>query len=150
MERRFKGKSGRNPGGILSLAEFVEDHHKALDFDLMRCGYELKDVGRSISWGALHSFICNIGLDSAVGRELNPELHQWTSTLTTNKILADIYDMLAQINANLVAVGSHKAAKKPKTYPRPGGNGSGDKYGSGAVPVAEMRKMFANKRKKHG
>ena len=150
MERSFKGKSGRNPGGILSLAEFAADHHKALEFDLMRCGYELKDVGRSISWGALHSFINNVGLDSALGMELNPELHQWSSTLTTNKILADIYDMMAQINANLVAIGSRKPAKKPKTYPRPGGKNNGDKYGSGAVPVPEMRKMFAMKRKKHG
>ena len=103
-----------------------------------------------MTWGALLSFVENIGLDSAMGRELNPELHQWSNTLTTNKILADIYDMLAQINSNLVAIGSRKPAKKPKTYPRPGKNDNGEKYGSGAVPVYEMRKMFVKKRKKHG
>ena len=48
--------------------------------------------------------------------------------------------MLAQINANLVAIGSHKPSKKPKAYPRPGTKNNGDKYGSKAVPVDEMRK----------
>lgn len=132
--------------------EFTEEHHKALEYDLMQCGFELEDVGRSFSWGALHSFIQNVGLNSATGREMNPELYQWASTLNTNKILADIFDVLSQINANLVAIGSHKAAKKPKPYPRPGTNNTGDKYGSGAVPVEEMRKMFVAKRKRknHG
>ncbi len=118
----------------------------------MRCGYELKDVGRSLTWGALHSFLGNIGPESATARDINPELHQWGSTMNTNKILADIYDMLAMINANLVAVGSHKATKKPKPYPRPKSKASGDHYGSGAVPVEELRKLYAEKRKrrKHG
>ena len=38
----------------------------------------------------------------------------WATPLKTNSILADIADELAQINANLVALGSHKPAKKVK------------------------------------
>lgn len=148
MVGSIKREPGCQPGGIISLAAFADEHHKALEYDLMQCGFELKDVGHSITWGALHSFIQNLGLDSAMGRELNPDLHQWSSTLNTNRILADIFDMLAQINANLVAIGSHKPSKKPKAYPRPGAKNNGDKYGSKAVPVDEMRKMFADKRKR--
>lgn len=125
----------------------MEEHHKALESDLMRCGYELNDVGHSLSWGALHSFVRTLGPSSAVARDIDPEVHQWSTTANTNKILADIYDLLAQINANLVAVGSHKPSKKPKPYPRPKSN-SGDKYGKGAVTVQELRKLYADKRKK--
>ena len=114
----------------------------------MRCGYELKDVGHSLSWGALHSFITNMGPESATARDLDPDLHRWSTTFTTNRILADIYDMLAMINANIVAAGSHKAAKKPKPYPRPGKKNSGDHYGKDAVPVDELRRLYAEKRKK--
>ena len=43
----------------------------------------------------------------------------WATTLKTNFILADLYDLLAVINANLISLGSKKRAKKPKGYPRP-------------------------------
>ena len=147
MERGIQRRAGCDTGGIISLAEFMEDHHKALEYDLMQCGFELKDVGRSLTWGALHSFVQNIGPESATAKDLNPELHQWASQLNTNKILADIYDMLAMINSNLVAVGSHKPSKKPKPYPRPKAD-SGNHYGEGAVTVIELRNMFAGKRKR--
>ena len=51
MGRSFRGIRCHT-GGIISLAEFANEHYKALECDLMRCGYELKDVGRSLSWGA--------------------------------------------------------------------------------------------------
>ena len=82
----------------------------------MKDGYEIKDVGHSLSWGALHSFISNIEPDSALSRELDPDTYKWNTTVKTNAILADIYDVLALINANLVAIGSRKQAKKPKPY----------------------------------
>jgi hypothetical protein len=115
----------------------------------MRCGYELRDVGQSLSWAALHSFIENIGAESCVARDIDPELHAWATTMKTNKILADIYDLLSIINSNLVAVGSRKHPKKPKFYPRP--KKDGNKYGKKPVPVKELRSMFSGKRKRrHG
>lgn len=125
---------------------FAEEHHKALECDLLCKGYELKDVGRSLSWDALLSFISNLGPDSYVAKEVEPELHDWTTTFKTNKILADIYDVLAMINANLVALGTKKQAKKPKPYPRL--KNKGDKYGKDPVAPVQLRKMFVNMRRK--
>lgn len=72
----------------------------------------------------------------------------WSSQAKTNAILADIFDMLAQINANLVAVGSHKASKKTKPYPRPGDKDKRDKkLGKNALPAAELDSWLAQKRK---
>lgn len=113
----------------------------------MKCGYELKDVGHSLTWGALHSFITHLGIDSAVSQDMNPDLHAWSTTFKTNVILADIYDVLALINANLVAIGSRQHTKTPPTYPRPFGKPDGQHYGNDAVPLDDLRNMFVEKRK---
>lgn len=108
-------------GGKVSLAAYVEKHRKAIEYDLLtRTGRSLDDVGNSLSWDALAAFIEGLGADSALMRDLHPDVAQWSTTLKTNAILADIFDCLAQINANLIAIGSHKKAKKTKPYPRPG------------------------------
>ena len=73
-------------------------------------------------------------------------------TAKTNAILADIFDVLAQINANLVAMGSHKKAKEPKYYPRPGNEPKKNTkhFGSGALPVDELERWIEEKRREHG
>jgi hypothetical protein len=113
-------------------------------------GHQLEDVGRSLSWDALRSFLRYPAPDSALMREMHPESAAWVTTTKTNAILADIYDILAAINANLVAVGSRKAAKAPRPYPRPstGKNGENERHiGSGALPPDELEKWFEEKRR---
>ena len=79
---------------------------------------------------------------------LNPDVSSWASTTKTNMILADIFDMLAQINANLVAIGSRKPARSVKPYPRPWAKepDSVQKIGKGALPKNELRKWIERKR----
>ena len=81
-------------------------------------------------------------------KELDPELAIWGGSLKTNALLADIVDLLALINANLVALGSGKKAKKPKPIKRPGDK---DKQviGKNAVPIDELRAFFEKKRQEH-
>lgn len=83
-------------------------------------------------------------------RELNPETSPWASSIKTNAILADIYDLLAVMNSNLIAVHTGKPAKKPKPYPRPGKRENGDTqhFGSGALPPDKLREWFDKKRAK--
>jgi hypothetical protein len=90
-------------------------------------------------------------MDSHLIRELSPEDGLWATRSKTNAILADIFDMLAIINANLVAMGSHKRAKQPKPYERPGDKEAKNikKYGNGAVTVPELEAFFEKKRKEH-
>ena len=83
-----------------------------------------------------------------MARELDPDLSAWGSTIKTNAILADIYDVLALINANMVAMGSGKRAKKPKPYKRPGDNDS-KKIGKNALPPDQLKEWFDKKRKAH-
>lgn len=84
-------------------------------------------------------------------RDLNPEISAWSTTIRTNEMIADIIDVLLQINSNLVAIGSKRPAKKPKPYPRPNKkNPEDDKHiGSGALPPDELQKWFDKKRAEH-
>ena len=115
---------------------------------MISTGHTLDDVGSGLSWAALGSFLHNLGPESATARELDPEMAAWSSRGKTNAILADIFDMLSQINSNLVAIGSHKAAKKPKTYPRPGDKEKQKKkIGRNALPANELDSWLVRKRK---
>ena len=103
-------------------------------------------MGRTLSWSALRSFLTHIGANSATAKDLDPDVAVWSTTTKTNAILADIFDLLAAINANIVAIGSHKRPKRPKEYPRPGRENKDEKkYGRGAMPVADLRKWIAEK-----
>ena len=94
---------------MIGLAKFVEEHRGAIEYDLLRkTGHELDDVGSTLSWGALCSFVTNLEADSATAREIEPELSGWATAAKTNAILADIFDVLAAINANLKALGRNQ------------------------------------------
>ena len=142
----------RQSGGILSLAKVVKDHREAISSDLFAItGYQLSDLGKSVSWGTLDAFLRHLPADSAFMRELYPESAPWATTTKTNAILADIYDLLSVINSNLVAIITRKPPKEPKRYPRPGvkqqKNENEQHFGSGALPAVELRSWFEEKRR---
>ena len=112
----------------------------------------MDDIGSVLSWRSLKSFIFHLPPESAIRREINPEVYEWSTRQKTNAILADIYDILAVINSNLVAVGSHKRQKRPKPYPRPGQKEPENirKIGKGAVSHDELIAFFEKKRAEHG
>lgn len=131
---------------MISLAKFTEEHCEAITFDLLtRTNYQLDDVGGPLSWGSLYSFIRNLDTDSALARDLGKSTG-WEDTLTTNKILADIFDMLQVINANIMRLGGGKN-KKIKPYSRPWDKDKDKerKIGKGAMPYDELREWFKEK-----
>lgn len=113
---------------------------------LIQTGYELADVGRTLSWDALGAFLRYIGPDSALAGEINPEAARWSSRIKTNELLADIYDELAVMNANLVAIGTRRRQKPPDPYPRPGQKKKKKNIGSGALPHDELVKWVEERR----
>ena len=124
-----------------------------MEYDLLtQTGHEINDIGRTLSWDALDSFLHSIGPDSSIGRELYPEQAEWATRVKTNSILADIYDMLALINANYVcAISKNHVFKMPKKYPRPWKNEQENEnhIGSGAMPPDELEKWMEEKRESH-
>ena len=118
-----------------------------MEYDLLtRTHYQLDDVGGALSWGSLASFVKNLGTDSALARDLD-KATGWENTLRTNALLADIYDLLQVINANLVASAGGKK-KKIKPYPRPGDKPEDKRIGKGALPFDKLRDWI--KERQHG
>lgn len=108
----------------------------------------MKDVGTSLSWDALKSFLMHMSPESSLAREINPEVYTWSSRAKTNYLLADIYDVLNMINANLCAKGSGRKPRKPKPYPRPGQKDKDTEtthIGKGALPPDKLREWFKQK-----
>lgn len=111
--------------------------------------YTLDDLGGALPWRSLLSFIKNLDSGSALARDLG-KATGWEDTLKTNALLADIYDMLQVINANLCAMGGGKK-KTIKPYPRPGKDENKTrKIGSGAMPVNELREWIRRKQENGG
>ena len=116
---------------------------------MTRTNYTLNDLGGALTWGSLYSFIKHLGSDSALARDLGKS-SGWETTAQTNAILADIYDLLQAINANLVNYASGGKQKRKLTpYPRPGREEDNKrKLGKGAMPLNELREWF--RRHSHG
>ena len=79
-------------------------------------------------------------------RELHPEVEDWGTVLRTNIILADIFDVLAQINSHLIAGFSQKKSKKPEKYTRPWAKKKLKKIGT-AVKRNELHEWMEMKRR---
>jgi hypothetical protein len=135
---------------MIGLAEFIDEHREAVERDLLvETGHEVEDVGSTLSWGALKSFLSTTKLGSALGAELNPEMTDWATTAKTNYILADIFDLLQIVNANLRVMITHKPGKKPDPYIRPGMKKKETRHiGKGALPASKMREWIASRRRR--
>jgi hypothetical protein len=146
MEKFFIRRRRSRPGGIIGLARFVEEHHEAIERDLLtETGHELNDVGRTLSWGALASFLSTVKVGSALGNDLNPELAEWATQGKTNAILADIYDQLSLANMYLRMIATRKRGRKPEPYKRPGAKRNEKRIGKGALSVQDMRAWIRKK-----
>lgn len=109
----------------------------------------MDDIGGALPWDALPSFVGGLDADSALAHEGRPEEAAWSTTAKTNAILADIYDALNQLNANLIAAASGKPSKRIKPYPRPrsrNDDANMKHYGSDPLPVSELEKWFEERR----
>lgn len=133
-----------------SLSAFVSEHETAIGYDLLtKTQHNIDDLGGALSWGSFYSFVRNLDVDSATFRSMNPEYSAWGTRIKTNHILADIYDLLAMMNANIVAIGTRKAPKKPKLYPRPKKENKDEhtqRIGKVGLKPAELRAWFAERR----
>lgn len=144
--KRERQERGRTAPKIIATAQIVNEHRDAVSYDLLtRTNFTIDDLGHSLSWGVLFSFIKYLDADSALVRDMRAaDLNGWNDTIKTNVLLADVYDLMQVLNANLVAFAS-RGKTKPKItpYPRPGAADKNTKrIGKGALPYNELREWI--------
>lgn len=106
----------------------------------MKRGYTLDDVGGALTWDALGDFISKTEPGSALSYDLDPERADWATTDRTNTLLADIYDLLAQMNRVLAMMATQRRQPKPKPYRRPGRDKKEKRHvGTASIPVADVK-----------
>lgn len=134
---------------MIGLTEFIDEHREAVERDLLiEAGHELRDVGGTLSWSALKSFLSTVKMGSALADDLHPDMTEWSTRAKTNSILADIFDQLSLVNAQLRILITHKPGRRPEPYKRPGMKEKNTKrIGSGALPINKMREWIESKRK---
>ena len=82
--------------------------------------------------------------ESALSREMVPPTEEelWANGKATSAILADIFDLLHQLNNNVMAKGTGKSAKKAKPYPRPWRKGKQRKLGKDPIPISQFEEWW--------
>ena len=103
MERGVERRRGVR-GGILSLVQIINEHDRALEYELMtRTGRTLTEYMEMGAAGmvALLSFINYLPKESVLYGILEPgdESREWYMPYKTNQMIADLKKRLAEIDA---------------------------------------------------
>lgn len=113
------GRLGGHAGGILSLLSLLERHQEAVEYDLIRMGLRLADLGSpALSWRDLKVIVNQaavLGLpESAISRAIGGTVAEWPLDAY---MFAAMIDELRAISWQL---SGDSSAEPPKPLPRPG------------------------------
>jgi len=131
----------RQPGGILGLTRLICEHGEALEYDLIRHGLRLRQLGTpEFDWRDLLVIVKHLGPESATVRDALPEKAGWG---LTEQLLAALVDAI-QIGNWQRQGKAH--APRPKPIPRPGVKDTSRVIGRGkGTSVAEFDKWRQTK-----
>jgi hypothetical protein len=138
----------RDPGGIVSLAALIDEHGRALNYDLVtRVGVSLYDLPGPLSWADLRDFVSYLDAGSALVSEIDPEAAGWQGDEKVPMLLAHIADLLAGLSYGYTVSHLKKGARRPKApepIPRPGVKPKRETqhWGSGGLPIAEFTEWW--------
>lgn len=132
-------------GGIASLGDLIEEHPRALNFDLLsRVGVSLYDIPGPISWDDVRDIVSYLDASSALVSEMHPEIAGWQGDQKTPMLLAQICDLLSGLQYSYTICHMKKGAQKPKEpipIPRPGiaaPEKQDRHWGSGAIKMSSF------------
>lgn len=147
---------GRERGGIAALARVIRDNGDSLDYDLMtrtgRCLSEWLALGETGQVAVCH-FIRHMGAGGALWRAegLHRDYATWDTTLATNKVLTELYDLIDSFRFSYVSANSKHKPKRPKPYPAPWApKGESVKYGKEPVKVSKFAEWWSSRKRKKG
>jgi hypothetical protein len=127
--------TGRIPGGILRLLDYVQSHPKELAYDF-RSRFQISffEFGKSVSWA--EAILLTASLMNDPSSHLQAAVNKWKHPVTYEWIvLTHVFDLLAMANSK----------RRPKPYPTPwptkGKTRLGSNNKSRADVIKALRKM---------
>lgn len=126
----------RNPGGITGLVLLIDEHGPAIEFDLIKLGLRLRQLGSDLlSWRDLLVIVQHTERGSALRASMNPEDSPWELKEHLLAVIAD-----AVIAGNwMQSKDGQKNRNRPKPIPRPGVVPENKKFGGKAESVEAIR-----------
>lgn len=128
----------------MSLAMLVNEHGRALNYDLMtRTGMSLSMVPETITWADVRDFVSYLDASSALASEVDPDVAGWQGTEKVPMLLAHIADLLAGLSYGYTVTHMKKGVKRPdppEPIPRPGvkPHRKAQHWGNDALPISEF------------
>jgi len=114
----------------------VEDHAGAINYDLMKIGLRLRQLGtEALSWGDLHDYVRYGNADTALALERQGPAVLWK---ITDHLLAVVADALHAANWQR---GGGKG-QRPTPLPRPGVEDAGATFGADPIPAADFQSWW--------
>jgi len=133
---------GARPGGIFGLFELVEQHREAIEYELIRAGVRLRDVGSErFTWRDL--FVLVRGWQKAPHNAVAEAVHGHPVWSVAEQLAAILVDTLAF--ANWQRAGK-KSAPKPKRLPRPWEQTKAQTLGRDPIPISEFDDWWESKK----
>ena len=89
-------------------------------------------------WAEVINFARHLPEDSATWRALHPDEAQWATRLGIVHLLADVFDQTSGIAWLFASAHSKSRPKRPRPYPVPWANGEEQRFGKGAIAIADF------------
>lgn len=124
------------PGGIAGLVRLIDEHGPAVEYDLIKLGLRLRQLGSdALSWRDLLVIVQHSGRDSALQASMDPENARWG---LSDHLLAVIADAVIAGNW-MQSKDGQKNRHRPKPIPRPGVEPEAKKFGGKAESMHAIR-----------
>lgn len=126
------------PGGIVGLVQLIDEHGPAIEYDLIKLGLRLRQLGtEALTWRDLLVIAQHSGHDTALIMSIDPDAAPWGLSEHLLAVVAD-----AVIAGNwMQSEDGRKRRHRPKPIKRPGVE-QDKKYGGKAESMAAIREWL--------
>lgn len=129
----------RKPGGIAGLAQLIDEHGSAIEYDLIKLGLRLRQLGTdALSWRDLLVIVQHSSNGTALRVAMHPDSAPWGLSEHLLAVVAD-----AVIAGNwMQSKDGQKNRNRPKPIPRPGVVPDKKKFGGNAESMDAIKQWL--------
>lgn len=126
----------RDPGGIVGLVQLIDEHGPAVEYDLIKLGLRLRQLGTEwLTWRDLLVIVQHSGNETSLFAAMHPDVAPWKLSEHLLAVIAD-----AVIAGNwMQSEDARRKRNRPKPIPRPGVTPEHKKFGGQAEDMAIIR-----------